>query len=154
MDGILKKVRAMVDTNRWVLLILVIGLALLLIPTVSSEPEAPAVAEENADAQQELETILSKIDGVGQVKVMLALEAGEQVIFQSDENGTSLDTVIITDGDRAQQGLVQQTLPPTYRGAIIVCQGGGSAAVRLMVVEAVSSVTGLSADKITVLKMK
>ena len=55
---------------------------------------------------------------------------------------------------RKQTGLVQQVNPPTYLGAVIVCQGADSASVRLAIVEAVGSVTGLSTDKITVLKMK
>ena len=45
-------------------------------------------------------------------------------------------------------------LSPTYLGAVIVCQGGDSPTVKLAIVEAVSNATGLSADKITVLKMK
>ena len=39
-------------------------------------------------------------------------------------------------------------------GAIIVCQGGDSPTVRLNIVEAVSNVTGIGSDRITVLKMK
>jgi stage III sporulation protein AG len=49
---------------------------------------------------------------------------------------------------------VRQVIPPKYQGAIIVCQGAEKATVRLQVVEAVVNVTGLTADKITVLKMK
>ena len=45
-----------------------------------------------------------------------------------------------------------RTLYPTYRGALVVCQGGDRADVRLTVTEAVASLTGLSADRITVAK--
>jgi stage III sporulation protein AG len=74
----------------------------------------------------------------------------------SDSSGDSsrLDTVIITDGDRAQNGLIQQVLPATYLGAIIVCEGGDRAEVRLAIAEAVSHFTGLGMDRISVLKMK
>lgn len=154
MEGFLKKAIAIITANRWVLLILTIGLVLLLMPSLESEPEETVAVTEKADLQQELAEILGAIEGVGQVKVMLTVEMGERIIYQNDESGTSLDTVIITDEDRAQQGLVQQILSPTYRGAIIVCQGGGSPAVQLKVVEAVSRITGLTTDKITVLKMK
>ena len=64
------------------------------------------------------------------------------------------DTVLVTDESRTEQGLIRQVLPPQYRGAVIVCQGGDRASVRLNIVEAVSAVTGLTSDKITVLKMK
>ena len=64
-----------------------------------------------------------------------------------------LQTVIISS-NREESGLIQQIHPPIYQGAIILCQGADSAAVRLSIVDAVANVTGLSTDKITVLKMK
>ena len=62
--------------------------------------------------------------------------------------------MIITDSDRKEEGLITQVDPPVYQGAIIVCQGADRGAVRLAIVEAVSRVTGLGADRISVLKMK
>ena len=41
---------------------------------------------------------------------------------------------------------------PTYRGALVVCQGGDRADVKLAVTEAVSALTGLSSDRVTVAK--
>lgn len=38
-------------------------------------------------------------------------------------------------------------------GVVVVCQGAGSADVRLDIIKAVSAYTGFSSDKITVLKM-
>ena len=92
------------------------------------------------------------------MQVLLTVAAGEQTIYHSDENSTDtsvrLETVIITDSQRNQQALVQQVLPESYRGAIVVCQGADSPAVKLAIVEAVSRATGLGADSISVLKMK
>ena len=88
---------------------------------------------------------------------MLLTEAsGCDTIYQVDENRnqSNLDTVIVTNGQREEIGLIKQIIPPEYRGAVVVCQGADHAAVRLTVVEAVRSVTGLSSDNITVLKMK
>lgn len=39
-----------------------------------------------------------------------------------------------------------------WEGAVIVCEGGGSAAVRLELTQAVSALTGLPSDKIAVVK--
>ena len=47
-----------------------------------------------------------------------------------------------------------QQLYPTYQGAVVVCEGAGSSTVRLAVVNAVSVLTGLSSDKISVVKWK
>ena len=86
---------------------------------------------------------------------MLTVKNGEQTIYQTDIPGTDRqDTVIITDEDRAQNALVQQIISPTYRGAIVLCQGAENASVCLAIKEAVSKVTGLDASQISVLKMK
>ena len=49
---------------------------------------------------------------------------------------------------------MRKTLYPVYQGAVVVCEGAERAAVRLAIVEAVSSLTGLGSDKISVIKMK
>lgn len=43
---------------------------------------------------------------------------------------------------------------PTYQGAIVVCQGADDPGVKLALVQAVASVTGLGTDQITVVKMR
>ena len=92
------------------------------------------------------------------MRVLLTQREGEQTVYQTDEDSTSSgvrsDTVLLSGADRSQTGLVRQINPPTYLGAVIVCQGADSASVRLAIVAAVGRVTGLSTDKITVLKMK
>ena len=92
---------------------------------------------------------------------MLTVQEGEEVLYQADENfsgnGDSADkrtdTVILSDTDRAESGLVRQVNPPVYRGAIIVCQGADDPAVRLAITEAVSKITGIGANCISVLRM-
>ena len=151
MDTALNKICSFLKGNRYVLLILAVGIVLMLLPMEKAQPaDTPIAAEPTADLAEELTQILSSVDGIGQVKVLLSVAAGEQVIYQRDE----YDTVIITDGDRNEMGLVTQIMPPTYRGAIVVCQGADSQAVCLAVVEAVRRVTGLGAGDISVLKMK
>ena len=146
---------------RYVILVLVIGIALMLIPVGkdSSQPASePTEAAKTEDPSLELTRILSQIRGAGKVQVLLTQHAGEKLVFQTDQDtsrdAVRLDTVIVTGSDRQEQGLVQQVLAPEYRGAIVVCQGADDAAVRLSIVEAVSDVTGLGADRISVLKMK
>lgn len=145
-------------------LILAVGLVLMLLPERSTQEETPAqtTTQTTESPQEQLEAILSQIQGVGKVRVLLTVAQGEQVIYVYDEDRSdTLDTdttrreaVVITDSDRAQTGLVSQILPPTYLGAVVVCQGGDLPGVKLAVVEAVCDATGLTADKITVLKMK
>lgn len=151
----LKRITEKILKHKYAVLVLVLGLVLMLLPTSKKETETPAQEESTVAQEQDislqLTEILGQIEGVGQVRVMLTVAAGESTVYRYDEDG---DTVIITDADRAESGLVEQVIPASYLGAIIVCQGADSAAVRLNVIEAVSKVTGLSTDRISVLKMK
>ena len=50
--------------------------------------------------------------------------------------------------------LMLTTAPGTERwaGAVVVCEGGGSAAVRLQLTQAITALTGLSSEKIAIMK--
>lgn len=142
-------------------LILVLGIVLMLIP----ESRSPADVEEETisvpptpSLQESLEDILSQIDGAGSVRVLLTVAQGSSTLYQTDTADTGesrkVETVIITDEEKAQQGLVRQVNPETYLGAVVVCRGGDNPTVKLAITQAVAAATGLSTDKITVLKMK
>ena len=153
-----EKATAWICKYKYLLLVLLVGVGLMLIPS-NSDKQDDRQPTTSVDTQpslsEELTAILSKIQGAGKVQVLLTVKAGEQIIYQVDPNGTDReDTVIVTDAERAQNGLIQQVIPATYRGAIILCQGADSPSVRLAVTEAVSSVTGLDSSRISVLKMK
>ncbi len=149
---------------KYVILILGVGMMLMSLPDgekPETQQEQPALHEELTRAQQ-LEEILSEIHGVGNVKVLLTEAVGAETLFQTDEDRTittdsesvRINTVIVTNSEREEQGLVRSITPPVYLGAIIVCQGGDNPSIKLSIVQAVSNVTGISSDRITVLKMK
>ena len=148
----MERLKSILRKYRYVLLVALAGLALMLIPggEETAEPVATAAVEESLESR--LESILSRIDGAGEVKVLLTEEQGGEVFYQTE--GEDGKTVLISEADRSESGLVRTTQPPSYRGAVVVCRGADSAAVRLAVVEAVANATGLGTDRITVLKMK
>ena len=151
---------------RYIFLIIIAGLFLMALPGEHTSETQSEITEPTEAALPTLEDslarILSLIEGAGKVEVLLTQAEGEQILYQTDEDiseGESSskvqrDTVLITDGERKETGLVRQINPPVYLGAVILCQGADKAEIRLSIVEAVRSVTGLSSDKITVLKMK
>lgn len=160
----LQKASAFMKRNRYVVLILLIGVALMLLPTQKthkSEPQ-PAYPAEEVSINEQLSEILSKVKGAGNVQVLLTIQAGEETVYQIDEmmdtteqgSSTKVSTIILSNTDKQQTGLVRQVNPPIYQGAMVVCQGGDDPAVKLAITEAVSKVTGLGADRISVLKMK
>lgn len=154
----IRKIREFLVKYRYALLVLLVGLVLMLLPTGSDsqtkQPITDASPSKELDVTQELTQILASIQGVGKVQVMLTVEEGEKTVYQYDEKASGKDTVIITDGNREESGLVYQVISRKYRGAVVVCQGADSASVRLSVIEAVAKVTGLGTDRISVLKMK
>lgn len=157
---------AFVKKYRYVILILVLGIVLMCLPgrndSKISVNEATIKTEETIDLTKKVEELLSGIEGAGKVKVLMTESAGEKYIYQSDSDtnvnsdssSVRSETVIISDSNRNEQALLVQIIPPCYCGAVILCQGGDKPAVRLAVVEAVSKLTGIGADRICVLKMK
>lgn len=162
---ITKRVTELFGKYKYVLLILAVGLHLMSLPerTNESVPKEVIVHEPKSKSHaEELEDILSQISGVGKVKVFLTEASGAETVYQTDEDRNTsndsehirVDTVIITDANREERGLVRTITPPVYLGAIIVCQGGDRPSVKLSIVDAVSNVTGISSERISVLKMK
>lgn len=157
---------------KYVLLVILVGVVLLLLPPLWGEKgEAEESASQTtkqddafstAELEDRLEQILSQIQGVGETQVVLTLKSGPQDILAQDvdtsmdDRGTQseLSSVILSQGSGREDAIVVQQLSPQYQGALVVCSGGDDPEVRLHLVEAVSALTGLGADKISVCKGK
>lgn len=154
---------------KYAALLFLVGILILLLPTKPNErkTEEPAnssvqAQECMADIESSLQLLLSKVDGVGKCAVMLRLKSGMESIYQTDvtvagstgEAGENRTTVLLSQGSSAQKPLVVKTIYPVFAGAVIVCEGGDSAEVKLDVIRAVSSLTGLTSHNIAVVKMK
>ena len=153
------KVVSLFDKYKYILLILAAGVVLMVIPTGNSETTVKSQTDdyklrESKAIHQELSELLSNVDGAGEVQVMLTVSQGQQTIFQEETSNASVQTVIITDADRNESGLIVQVNAPVYQGAIVLCQGADDPSVRLNITEAVSKVTGLGTNQIAILKMK
>ena len=167
MKGKIKGVQTIWNKYKYVALVVLVGAALLLWPGGGAKPEKLSAAENSLsdrNIQWEMEEILSKISGVGQVQVMLTEESdGERRLAQDTELRYSGETTaptdysrssetVLVDGGSGDEAVVLKTLYPTWRGALVVCQGADRGEVRLAVTEAVMALTGLPADRITVAK--
>ena len=152
---------------KYVWIVLLVGILLMLIPgPADKESETQSHVTESEPIQDNievrLENLLSEVAGAGQVRVLLSVSQGEQTIYQTDSSYSQTDkntdsrtqTILVTDSQRNETGLVHQRIPPKYLGAIILAQGADNPVVKLEIVEAVGKVTGLGADRISVLKMQ
>ena len=156
------------DKYKFVVLAALAGVVLLAWPggesreeSVWQEAEPSAVRE---TLQEDLEEILGRIQGVGEVRVLLTLDAdGERQLAEDSELSYSgspaapedyarVCETVLTDSGSGDAPVVTRRVYPTYRGALVVCGGADRAEVRLAVTEAVTALTGLTADSVTVAK--
>ena len=151
---------------KYAILIALVGVILLLWPT--RQPEVPEVsqsppADSAADSlEARLEAAIGEIDGAGRTELVLSWNDDGQIVYQTDSSSSQdadsvsaeVSTVTVQSGSSHYEALIVQNRSPTCRGALVVCEGADSAAVRLQIISAVSAVTGLGTDQITVVKMK
>lgn len=163
-NGISKRIASGFEKYKYVICVIILGLLLMMIPqkeTGSNNPQQAVNATAEVSVTEELSGILSQIRGVGRVRVMLTEQSARETVYQIDEEETN-DTdrrsvrreTVLVSGNNGESGLVKTVNPPIYLGAIVVCQGADDPTVRLNVAKAVSAVTGISTDRITVLRMK
>ena len=163
---------------QYVILAAAVGLCLLAWPSDRKKSEEPtsetlpaAELPDTAEMESRLTVLLSRVDGVGRVEVMLSLAGDVEYIYAEEythaeeetdeENGassasvqesTKYTTVRLGTGDETPVLLTRRY--PAYQGAAVVCDGADQAGVRLKIINAVSALTGLGSDSITVMKMK
>lgn len=148
-----------------VLVLILAGVVLLAWPTGGvgsdkAEPEQSA-AEEEAFSLDELEgrleQAISRIQGAGKATVVLALDQGVERVLatdtleeQGEDSRTQEKTTVVYSGKEGEDVAVLTQYYPSFRGALVVCPGGEDPQVRLAVTQAVSALTGLGSDRITV----
>lgn len=163
-----QKAAELFQKYKYVLLVIAAGIVLLLLPLGGEENPALGGTErqnENGEEtfrveemERRLEEALSRVDGAGEVTVVLTVKSGARQILAQDSSRSgeesSTSTVVVSTGSGTEDAVVLQQVYPQYQGALVVCPGGGDPAVCLKLVDAVSALTGLGADKISICKSK
>lgn len=126
------------------------------------------------ELENKLKNILSKIDGVGNVEVLITYsetsqiqpvyneESTEENTEETDSAGgtrkiTQTDTrkeVVYEEQDGTQTLVIQSTTSPKIEGAIITADGANNSTVKTNIIQAVEAATGLATHKIQVFAMK
>ena len=149
---------------RWPALILAIGVLLLLLPGKSAKEEVSVpqgAGEQETDFSlteftASLEQLLRGIEGAGEVHLLLTLEDHGQTVYQTDlsqsESGDSTQSqsqTVFARQDGADTPVTLRSSCPSFRGAVVVCQGAQHPQVVLAIKEAIACATGLGMDRIT-----
>ena len=165
---VLGRFRTLWEKGKFALPVLGLGVLLLLWPSGAGETKSTTSQETTAgetmtQQQKEMERILARIEGAGELHLMLTLESdGERTLAEDTEEtlGGSQDApesqsrreTVVLSVSGGEEVVVTRRESPVYRGALVVCQGADRAEVKLAVTQAVAALTGLGADRITVVK--
>lgn len=159
-DG--QKVWNALQKYRYALLVLLVGAVLLMWPAGKEQRTAPMTAPSSLESdsfdlselEKRMAQTLSSIQGVGRAEVVLTLQSGSRKVLAEDidvqQDSARNSTLILSTGSGTESTVTTQVLYPVFQGALVVCDGGGNARVRLEVLRAVEALTGLKADHISV----
>lgn len=143
--------------------------------TLSEEVETINTKEEYEETQKkELKNILESMSGVGKVQVMINFKSGESKVLAYDsskqivsteekdtEGGTRVSnqtndgtTVVMTNEGGDNEPFIVETYKPKIEGIMILAEGASDSKIKYDIQKAVSSLYGLSAEKVNVYPMK
>lgn len=144
--------------------------------TVAEQQNSENINKSNYEEDQktELTNLLRKMQGVGEVKVMMTFESGEVKVpaydsstqttttQETDKEGgkrenkqTNGDTkVVMTTEGGANEPFITQTNKPKVIGVAVMAEGAEVSKVRSNIEKVVSNLYNLSYDKVNVYPMK
>ena len=156
-----------------VLLALMLGILLLAAGKSFSFSEKDVVSSPQKENQQmtlsadretenRMAEILSKVEGAGQVDVMLTYRQTEEKAIAHnetrEEDGAKLRTeqtaILLEDGDGATKPLILSERSPVVEGVVIAAQGADNPTVCAALNQAAQALLDVPAHKVAVLKMK
>ncbi len=111
-----------------------------------------------AQLEQKLTDLLGQIQGAGKTSVAVTMESSAQTVYALDEksqegSGSQETEHILVSRQNGQDALVEMVWEPEIRGIAVVCQGADDITVRAQITEAVSVLTGVSTNRISITKM-
>lgn len=144
------------------------------ISEVSNVPTTTSAASYEEEMEARLKEALMKVEGIGNVEVMITLKSSKESVTlkdtpysqesldESDSSGgerksTTIDkkeeTVLQNSGTGGSTPYVIKELEPEIEGVLIIAQGGGSQTIIGEIVGAVEVLFDVPAHKIKVMKM-
>lgn len=139
--------------------------------TISSETQN----KEQRDLERRLEAIFSKVEGAGEIKVMVTMANGNELVVAEEtknENSTTTESgqqgdkrtienvssenkiVLLDNKDGSSAPLILKELEPKVEGIVIVAQGGDDIIVKEALSRAAQALLNVPAHKVEILKMK
>ena len=174
MINIFNKFKKLPDKKRNIILGIIgaVSLLLLLLSDFGEKKEISPPQENTAEyasdyiekAEKDLCGILEKIDGAGEVEVMITLESCYENVYakgystQSDVNEAGAQSqiteeyVIVKNGSSTEECLVVKVYEPKIKGVAVVAEGADNAQVKKAITDTVCALFDISSNKVSVIK--
>lgn len=148
--------------NKYIYIILLIGIAFMLFAGGGDEKKTEEMAlPMEINEEKELEEIVSKINGAGDVDVMITYYSGAEkaLAYETQEDKTQQDTgsessinkkAVMADGEP----VVIKNLYPKVKGVVVVAEGAGNIQVKKEIQDAVKTALDVAVHKVCVLEKK
>lgn len=138
---------------------------------ISKETDEKSYEEKQ---KTDLKNILKKMNGVGDVEVMMSFENGDEKVPAYDKNTQKLTTeetdneggkrvnnqntdgttIVMTTSDGNNEPFILTTYKPKINGVIILAEGATNSKIKYEIEQAVSKLYNVSLDKVNVYSMK
>lgn len=132
------------------------------------------ISSEQQELEQRLESILTKIEGVGKVSVLITYSETSEFVAMYNENfkessteeaDTGGGTRKISEVDNSKEiiykeengqkvPVTQKLILPKIEGAVVTAEGARNAEIKANIIQAVEAATGLATHKIQVFTMQ
>ncbi|MCC8016728.1 MAG: hypothetical protein LIO43_05135 [Clostridiales bacterium] len=107
----------------------------------------------------ELNDIISSIDGVGDCRVMITLKNTKEKVFaenteKSDSSGSTSENneYVIYDSENGDSPILLKENFPAIEGVAVVCSGGDNVLVKEKIINCVCALFNISANRVSVAK--
>lgn len=152
----------------------ILGIALIFISSFignknesTEEPvsESAATAEEYAEKlEDDLEKIISNIDGAGKTSILITIDREIESVYQTDtdtetksdsensQQSNKSTTVIIKGKNSTEEPIKVTEIMPKIKGVLVVCDGADSSVVKQNIIDSVRTVLGVASSRVSVQK--
>ena len=124
--------------------------------------------------EERLEEILRKVEGIGDVEVMITLQGSKELVILKDqpfteerinesdgEGGKRIsynhsyeeNTIMVENEDGSKTPYVLKEIEPQVEGIVVIASGGNNAPIINQIIEAAQVLFGVPAHKVKVMKM-
>lgn len=145
------------------ILVAVFVLILAALLFFSSEKSSGKIQQQNTgdETEAKLSAILSRIEGAGEVEVMVTYASSSEKVPAKNENSnksisgqSSNENTTSSPVGGSSGALILKELAPTVQGVVVIAQGGDDFHVKTQLIRAVTTALDVPADRVDVFTMK